>query len=102
MGEQAQDPFQQCGDLLLQDRLGNWTYHFAVVVDDNRHAMDLVIRGCVLLPSTGRQLRLTRLLGRSVPPVFLHHPLIFKPGGAKLNAGEASRAPACRPGRCGR
>jgi glutamyl-tRNA synthetase/glutamyl-Q tRNA(Asp) synthetase len=85
LGSQAQDPAVQCGDLLLRDRLGQWTYQFAVVVDDARHHVDLVVRGEDLLPSTGRQLRLGRLLGRSIPPVFLHHPLIRKPGGAKLS-----------------
>ena len=47
--------------------------------------VDLVIRGEDLLSSTGRQLRLGRLLGRERPPVFLHHPLINKPDGAKLS-----------------
>jgi glutamyl/glutaminyl-tRNA synthetase len=56
-----------------------------VVVDDARQEIDLVIRGCDLLPSTGRQLRLARLLGRASPPVFLHHPLICKLGGVKLS-----------------
>jgi glutamyl-Q tRNA(Asp) synthetase len=85
LGEQRQDPAQQCGDLLLRDRMGNWSYHFAVVVDDLRHGVDLVVRGEDLLSSTGRQLRLGRLLGRSTPPVFLHHPLIRKSSGAKLS-----------------
>jgi glutamyl-tRNA synthetase/glutamyl-Q tRNA(Asp) synthetase len=85
LGEQRQDPDQQCGDLLLRDRLGNWSYQLAVVVDDLRHGVDLVVRGEDLLSSTGRQLRLGRLLGRSTPPVFLHHPLIRKPSGEKLS-----------------
>jgi glutamyl-Q tRNA(Asp) synthetase len=85
LGEQSQDPSTQCGDLLLRDRLGNWTYQFAVVVDDLRQGVDLVIRGEDLLSSTGRQLRLGRLLGRSRPPVFLHHPLIRKASGEKLS-----------------
>jgi len=85
LGPQEQDPAQQCGDLLLRDRLGQWTYQFAVVVDDWRHQVDLVVRGEDLLQSTGRQLRLGRLLGRAIPPVFLHHPLIRKPGGDKLS-----------------
>jgi glutamyl/glutaminyl-tRNA synthetase len=55
------------------------------VVDDLRHGVDLVIRGEDLLSSTGRQIRLARLLGRERPPVFLHHPLISKPDGAKLS-----------------
>jgi glutamyl-Q tRNA(Asp) synthetase len=85
LGEHEQEPAMQCGDMLLRDRLGNWTYQFAVVVDDLRHHVDLVIRGEDLLESTGRQLRLARLLGRERASVFLHHPLIRKPGGAKLS-----------------
>jgi glutamyl-Q tRNA(Asp) synthetase len=85
LGELSQEPAVQCGDLLLRDRMGHWTYQFAVVVDDLRHGVDLVIRGEDLLSSTGRQLRLGRLLGRDRPPVFLHHPLISKPDGAKLS-----------------
>jgi glutamyl/glutaminyl-tRNA synthetase len=85
LGEQGQQPAEQCGDLLLRDRLGNWSYQFAVVVDDLRHGVDLVIRGEDLLSSTGRQLRLGRLLGRTTPPVFIHHQLIRKPSGEKLS-----------------
>jgi glutamyl-tRNA synthetase/glutamyl-Q tRNA(Asp) synthetase len=85
LGPQAQDPAFQCGDLLLRDRLGQWTYQFAVVADDLRHGVDLVIRGEDLLDSTGRQLRLGRLVGRHQPRVILHHPLIRKPGGEKLS-----------------
>ena len=85
LGEMAQAPARQCGDLLLRDRAGNWTYQFAVVVDDLRHEVDLVIRGEDLLPSTGRQILLGGMLGRERPPVFLHHPLIRKDNGAKLS-----------------
>ena len=85
LGPQAQEPAAQSGDLLLRDRLGNWTYQFAVVVDDLRQGVDLVVRGADLLDSTGRQLALGRLLGRPAPPVFLHHPLILKPSGEKLS-----------------
>ena len=85
LGPQEQHPDLQCGDLLLRDRLGGWTYQFAVVVDDIRQGVDLVVRGEDLLGSTGRQLLLGRKLGRSMPPVFLHHPLIRKPNGEKLS-----------------
>jgi glutamyl/glutaminyl-tRNA synthetase len=71
--------------LLLRDRTGNWTYHFAVTVDDLEQEIDLVVRGEDLLASTGRQIRLARLLGREQPPVFLHHPLIRHPTGTKLS-----------------
>jgi glutamyl-tRNA synthetase/glutamyl-Q tRNA(Asp) synthetase len=85
LGEQEQDPHAQCGDMLLKDRLGNWTYQFAVTVDDLEQNVDLVIRGQDLLGSTGRQIRLGRMLGRSTPPAYLHHALILHGSGAKLS-----------------
>ena len=94
LGKQQQNPSRQCGDLLLRDRLGNWTYQFAVVVDDLQHGVTTVIRGEDLLGSTGRQIRLARMLGREKPPVFAHHPLILKPSGAKLS--KANRDTAVR------
>jgi glutamyl/glutaminyl-tRNA synthetase len=87
-GPQAQDPSTQCGDLLIRDRRGNWTYQFAVTVDDWMQGIDLVIRGRDLLASTGRQLRLARLLGRTKPAVFLHHPLIMKSADQKLSKSD--------------
>ena len=63
LGPQEQDPSLQCGDLLVRDRLDNWTYQFPVTVDDHLQGITDVIRGVDLLPSTGRQLRLARLLG---------------------------------------
>jgi glutamyl-Q tRNA(Asp) synthetase len=99
LGLQAQEPAAQCGDLLVRDRLGNWTYQFAVAVDDLRHGIALVIRGEDLLPSTGRQIGLARLLGRSEPAVFLHHPLVRKPSGDKLS--KASRDAGIRDLRAG-
>jgi glutamyl-Q tRNA(Asp) synthetase len=92
LGERCQDPALQCGDLLLRDRLGQWTYQFAVVVDDLRQNVDLVIRGEDLLESTGRQIRLARLLGRECPPVFLHHPLVRRSDGAKLSKSRGDAA----------
>jgi glutamyl-Q tRNA(Asp) synthetase len=85
LGDQRQDPRAQCGDMLLKDRLGNWTYQFAVTVDDLEQNVDLVIRGQDLLASTGRQIRLARMLGRSTPPAYMHHPLIRHGSGAKLS-----------------
>jgi glutamyl-tRNA synthetase/glutamyl-Q tRNA(Asp) synthetase len=85
VGRQEQNPAAQCGDLLIRDRDGHWTYQFAVTVDDMRQQIDLVVRGEDLLSSTGRQTRLARMLGREAPPVFLHHPLILKPSGEKLS-----------------
>ena len=85
LGAQRQDPDLQCGDLPVRDRLGNWTYQFAVVVDDIDQGVDLIIRGEDLLSSTGRQLRLARMLGRIAPPRVLHHPLLRHGDGRKLS-----------------
>lgn len=81
-------PVATTGDLVIRDRAGNWTYGFAVVVDDLRKGVDLVIRGEDLLEETPRQIRLAALLGRTTAPRFLHHPLIRKAGGAKLSKAD--------------
>jgi glutamyl-Q tRNA(Asp) synthetase len=88
LGPQAQDPSQQCGDVLIRDRLGNWTYQFAVSVDDFDQGIDLVIRGEDLLASTGRQIHLARLLGRRRPATFLHHRLLMKSPSQKLSKSD--------------
>lgn len=85
LGERVQVPAEQCGDLLLRDRDGNWTYQFAVTVDDMKDEVNLVVRGMDLLSSTGRQIKLARMLGRNEPSHFFHHPLIIKPDGEKLS-----------------
>ena len=84
-GLQTQSPADQCGDALIRDRVGQWTYQWAVTVDDMEHGIDLVIRGDDLLASTGRQIRMARLLGRQSPPVFLHQPLLYGAPGVKLS-----------------
>jgi len=99
LGPMEQEPARQCGDLLIRDRLGNWTYQFAVVVDDLRHGIDLVVRGEDLPDSTGRQLLLARMLGRKSSPRFFHHPLILKPSGEKLS--KAARDTGIRGRRAG-
>jgi glutamyl-Q tRNA(Asp) synthetase len=88
MGPQVQDPGEQCGDLLVRDRVGNWTYQFAVTVDDDRQGITDVIRGEDLLDSTGRQIRLARLLGRPTPPRFWHHSLVMKSAAQKLSKSD--------------
>lgn len=88
MGPQVQQPSAQCGDLLVRDRDGNWTYQFAVTVDDWRQGVTLVVRGEDLLDSTGRQILLARLLGRTDPPAFLHHSLVMKSSTQKLSKSD--------------
>ena len=89
LGPQEQRPSEQCGDLLVRDRDGDWTYQFAATVDDAVQGVTLVIRGADLLASTGRQIQLARLLGRAEPPAFLHHPLIMKTATQKLSKSDA-------------
>jgi glutamyl-tRNA synthetase/glutamyl-Q tRNA(Asp) synthetase len=90
LGRRCQTPAEQCGDVLIRDRLGNWTYQFAAAVDDWRQGVDLVIRGVDLVESTGRQICLARLLGRPAPARFMHHPLIMKSPGQKLSKSDGA------------
>jgi glutamyl-Q tRNA(Asp) synthetase len=87
-GVQTQTPAEQCGDLLIRDRLGNWTYQFVAAVDDHLQGITDVIRGVDLLSSTGRQILLGRLLGRDTPAAFAHHPLIMKSPTQKLSKSD--------------
>jgi glutamyl-Q tRNA(Asp) synthetase len=87
-GPLEQTPADQCGDLLVRDRDGHWTYQFAATVDDYRQGVTLVVRGDDLLSSTGRQLQLARLLGRAEPPAFFHHALIMKTPDQKLSKSD--------------
>ena len=88
LGPQTQDPSAQCGDLLLRDRLGNWTYQCVAAVDDAVQGVTLVVRGQDLLTSTGRQLRLARLIGRQADAVFVHHALIMKSPTQKVSKSD--------------
>ena len=84
-GLQRQVPSGQAGDVLVRDRHSQWTYQFAVTVDDLRQRVDVIIRGDDLLASTGRQLMIAAMLGRSEPPLVLHHPLVMHADGTKLS-----------------
>jgi len=88
LGPQQQTPAEQCGDLLIRDRLGNWTYQWAATTDDLRQGITLVIRGEDLLDSTGRQIALARLLGRREPAAFLHHSLVMKSPTQKISKSD--------------
>jgi glutamyl/glutaminyl-tRNA synthetase len=88
LGRQGQDPSAQCGDLLLRDRLGNWTYQCVAAIDDTVQGVTLVVRGQDLLASTGRQIRLARLVGRQQPATFVHHSLVMKSPTQKLSKSD--------------
>jgi len=92
LGRQVQHPARACGDVLLRERNGHFTYQLCVVVDDRRHGVNLVVRGTDLLVSTGRQLLIARRLGPELPPAYLHHPLIADASGRKLSKRDFSKA----------
>ncbi len=87
-GPQSQSPAEQCGDLMIRDRLGNWTYQWAATIDDFLQGVTHVIRGMDLIDSTGRQMRLARMAGRERPATFMHHPLIMKSATQKLSKSD--------------
>jgi len=99
-GPWRQDPSMQCGDLLLRDRLGNWTYQCVASIDDAVQGITLVVRGADLLASTARQIRLARLIGRTRPARFVHHALIMKSERQKLSksSGDSGVADLRRAG----
>ena len=72
-------------DPLLQERNGNFSYHFCVVVDDYIEGIDFVIRGQDLIHSTGNQIILHELIGNNNPPRFFHHPLVVDDQGRKFS-----------------
>ena len=92
LGPQHQRPHEQCGDVVIRDRVGNWTYQFVTAVDDLRQEIDLVVRGLDLVDSTGRQIALARLIGRTAPPRFAHHPLVMKSKMQKLSKSDGDTA----------
>ncbi|MBM4251731.1 MAG: hypothetical protein FJ146_07150 [Deltaproteobacteria bacterium] len=96
LGPQLQFPMQQCGDLLLRDRHGYYTYNFAVVVDDLRQGINLVVRGNDVLHATGRQMYLARHLGQNVSNTYFHHRLLVDAAGAKLSKRTFAAAIAKR------
>lgn len=90
MGWQTQHPQQQCGDLALTDRHGQYTYQFCVVADDWAQGVNLVIRGEDILASTGRQIMMHHLLGHRDRMHYLHHGLLVGPDGRKLSKKDFS------------
>jgi len=85
-------PVAPAGDPVVRDRLGNWSYHLCVVVDDARQGVDLVVRGRDLVEATPLQVRLGRALGLRRTPAYLHHPLVLRPDGTKLSKANDDTA----------
>jgi glutamyl-tRNA synthetase/glutamyl-Q tRNA(Asp) synthetase len=92
LGDFDENPKKQCGDFPIRDRDGQWTYQFAVCVDDIDERITHVVRGEDILSSTARQIALMRMLGRETPPAYLHHPLIVDSTGKKLSKRELAHS----------
>jgi glutamyl-Q tRNA(Asp) synthetase len=90
LGTVLQQSQHDQGDVVIRDASGQWTYQFCVVVDDLHDGVNLIVRGEDLLPSTGRQWLLAKLLGRTEPFVTLHHPLLYAADGRKLSKRDRS------------
>ena len=93
LGATSDNPATQCGDVVVRDRNGHWTYQFAVVIDDLEQGINLIIRGMDLLSSTARQIAMRTIIDPAgVTPDFAHHPLIKNPEGHKLSKRIYSEA----------
>lgn len=83
------------GDFVLKRSLDGerheWTYQFAVVVDDALQGVTHVVRGEDLLGSTARQVALQQALGYATP-TYNHVPLLLNELGMKLS--KSGQAPA--------
>ena len=90
LGPLLQQPQHDQGDVAVRDVFGQWTYQFCVAVDDLHDGVNLIVRGEDLVPSTGRQWLLARMLGRTEPPVTAHHPLLYAADGRKLSKRDRS------------
>ena len=75
LGPQEQDPSRQCGDLLVRDRLGNWTYQFAATVTITLQRITDVIRGVDLLPRPAGRFDWRDCSAAPRRRCFWHHPL---------------------------
>ena len=81
---------QAMGDILLQDRLGHLTYHFAVCCDDIMQGIGLIVRGQDIESSTASQINLAREISPQFDPLYYHHVLLRGKGQVKLSKRLAS------------
>ena len=88
-GEQSENPWEQCGDFIVQRKDGFFAYQLATVIDDDNLGITDVIRGADLMDSTARQLALYDAL-EITPPKFWHLPLMRNEKGEKLAKRDQS------------
>ena len=92
LGDFHENPKMQCGDFPIRDREGQWTYQFAVCVDDIDENITHIVRGEDICNSTARQIALMQALGCTKLPIYLHHPLIFDTNNKKLSKRELAHS----------
>ena len=90
-GNQVDDLGISVGDFVIKRIDGQFAYQLATVVDDHLQKITQVVRGCDLLPSTGRQILLQRSLGYS-PPNYLHLPTVVDRDHEKLSKQQGATA----------
>ncbi len=78
------DAWALFGDPLLRRRDGAYAYQFASVLDDTASAVDRVVRGRDLAPSTILQVALQRVIELETP-TYRHHALFLERTGDKLS-----------------
>jgi glutamyl-Q tRNA(Asp) synthetase len=79
------------GDVVLGRKETPTSYHLAVVVDDARQGVTIVVRGRDLYWSTSVHRLLQALLELSTP-IYHHHPLVLDAEGRKLSKSTAATA----------
>ncbi len=91
-GTETLFPGRDMGDFVVWQRNGEPAYQLASLVDDEEFAMDCIVRGQDLLPSTGAQMWLAERLGcRNFRAArFLHHALLLDAEGGKLSKSEGA------------
>ncbi|MFT6625585.1 MAG: glutamyl-Q tRNA(Asp) synthetase [Cycloclasticus sp.] len=91
-----QDLKTQVGDFVLFRKDQVFSYHLAVVLDDDEQRISEVLRGHDLLDSTYRQIFLQRALHIKVPN-YAHIPVVIDAEGSKLSkqsyAADVSLSP---------
>ncbi|MHC4550075.1 MAG: glutamate--tRNA ligase [Planctomycetota bacterium] len=80
----------EIGDFVIRKADGYPTYHFAVVVDDERMGVTHVFRGQDHLINTPRHVLLQEALGFATP-VYAHNSLTVNPDGSKMSKRDKDR-----------
>lgn len=77
-------------DIVIRKADGFPTYHFAVVIDDHKMGVSLVLRGQEHLMNTHKHLGIYEALDWT-PPTHAHLPLIFNPEGSKMSKRDKAK-----------